>query len=112
MNNVRALRSKLVKAIKYGRSSSAEETVAIQVVDLASVKYSGTASGDIIEGDEVSKAIDFLIQGYLWIYHQGYSGLLTFNDTLTDEQSEKYEAIKDAFEVFNNFMRTHMHLVE
>jgi hypothetical protein len=92
--------------------SNEERSIIYRLVDMELIRYKGSATGDIVEGDEIWKAIDSCIQGYLWLYEKGLASSSSIKQELTSrEDVEKYKTIEEAFILYSDFMTTHIHLV-
>lgn len=89
---------------------NAEERLLYQIVDLELVKYKGVQSGEIVPGDEIYQAMEQVIAGFLWLYEKGLSLETSVKDKLAGEDLEHYLEFMNAFNRFNEFMQTHMHL--
>ncbi|PLS19528.1 hypothetical protein CVD28_03680 [Bacillus sp. M6-12] len=95
------------------KNENKEERLTYQIMDLQLIKYRGIQTGDIVANDEISQAIDKTIEGFIWLYEQGYSLEKNVTSILkNEEESLYYTEIMNAFSVFNDFMRTHMSLTE
>ncbi|WCK57572.1 hypothetical protein PP175_26260 (plasmid) [Aneurinibacillus sp. Ricciae_BoGa-3] len=102
------LRKKLEESTTH---DNAEQRVTLQVMDLELIKYKGVQEGDIEVGDDIDLAIDNCIRGFLWLYDKGLTLETSVADKLTEEADQTYyKQFGEAFSIFNDFMRTHMHL--
>ena len=92
--------------------SNEERSIIYRIVDMELIRYKGSATGEIVEEDEIWRAIDSCIQGYLWLYEKGLASSSSIKEELTSaEDADKYKSIEDAFILYSNFMTTHLHLV-
>lgn len=92
--------------------SNEERSIIYRLVDMELIRYKGSVNGDIAKGDEIWKAIDSCIQGYLWLYEKGLASSSSIKDELTSKEDlEKYKSIEEAFIIYSDFMATHIHLV-
>jgi hypothetical protein len=105
--------NRLREKMQQFQRDNAEERLIYQVMDLELIKYRGVQSGVIVPGDKIYQSIEKCIEGFIWLYENGYSLEKSLKDKLQEEQEKLYyQEFIQAFSTFNEFMKNHMQLVE